>query len=154
MDRKKAFDELRLYQLDERLDKIRAAGMQPSPSPGWIRTIRSTLGMTATSLAGRLNMTAEGVRKIEKAEAEERITLATLIKVADALDCDFRYALIPRTSLTQQLNDRARELAGRELAPVAHTMSLEDQAVKGKAQEAQLTIWSKMLLNGPRRNFW
>jgi predicted DNA-binding mobile mystery protein A len=110
--------------------------------------------MTATSLAGRLNMTAEGVRKIEKAEAEERITLATLIKVADALDCDFRYALIPRTSLTQQLNDRARELAARELAPVAHTMSLEDQAVKGKAQEAQLTIWSKMLLNGPRRNFW
>ena len=154
MASKTAFDELRLYQLDVQLDKIREAGLPPAPSTGWIRSIRTALGMTATALASRLKMTTEGVRQIEKAEAEERITLATLIKVADALNCEVRYALVPRIPLTEQLNQRARELAAQELAPVAHTMSLEDQAVLRKGQEAQLDIWTRMLLNGPRRDLW
>lgn len=154
MDRKKAFDALRLYQLDQRLEGIRGASIPPAPVSGWIKAIRTALGMTATSLAKRLNMTTEGIRQIEKAEAEERVTLATLKKVAEALNCDVRYVLVPRTPLTQMLNDRARELASRELSPVAHHMSLEDQAVKGKAQEAQLSVWANMLLNGSRRDFW
>ena len=52
------------------------------------------------------------------------------------------------------LNDRARELASLEMSPVSHHMSLEDQGVKGKAHEAQLSVWATMLLNGPRRDLW
>lgn len=154
MDRSKAFDELRLYQLDQKLDKVRAAALPKTPTRGWISAIRSALGMTGTALARRMNMTTEGLRQIEKAEADERITLATLKKAADALDCELHYVLVPRKPLAQQLNDRARELASKELAPVMQHMSLEDQAVREQAQATQLDIWARMLLNGPRRNFW
>jgi hypothetical protein len=40
------------------------------------------------------------------------------------------------------------------MLPVAHTMSLEDQAVGSKAQQAQLELIAKELLDGNWRELW
>ena len=94
------------------------------------------------------------MRKLEDAEADEAITLSTLRKMADALDCELRYVLVPRKPLQAQLNDRARGLAKKRLHLVEQTMALEDQAVVGDDQALQVELLAQSLLDGPRRDFW
>lgn len=151
---KTRLQELKLHQIDAALAAWRAAALPARPSSGWSRAIRDALGMTATALANRLGMTASGVRKLEQAEADDAITLASLRKLAGALDCELHYALVPRTSLQQYLDDRAHLLAHERMRPVSHSMSLEDQAVRGAAVDLQRELLAQELLRGSRRDLW
>jgi predicted DNA-binding mobile mystery protein A len=90
---------------------------------GWLRAIRETLGMTSAALGQRLGITASGVRKLEQAEAADAITLATLRRMAEALDCELHYFLMPRQPLRQMRRRQAlrqaqqwQERAGRTMA--------------------------------------
>lgn len=150
----KRFRELKLRQMDSALAKWRDAKLPARPPAGWSRAIRDALGMTATALARRLGITDAGVRKLEKAEAEEAITLASLRKLANALECELQYALVPRKPLEQRLRERAETVASERLRPVSHSMSLEDQAVQGQASELQRELLVQELLDGSRRELW
>jgi len=75
--------------------------LPPRPPVGWLRAIRETLGMTSAELGQRLAITASGLRKLQQAEAADAIRLATLRRVAEALDCELNYALVPRQPLRQ-----------------------------------------------------
>jgi len=133
----KRFQDLQLHQTDAMLANWRNASLPTRPQSGWARAIRDALGMTAAALARRLGMSNAGVRKLEKAEADEVITLASLRKLANALDCELQYALVPRTSLEQTLKQRALQVARDRLRPVAHSMSLEDQSVDRSLSEVR-----------------
>ena len=150
----KRFRDLQLRQMDALLAKWRGARLPARPQVGWSRAIREALGMSAAAFARRLGMTHAGVRKLEQAEADDKITLASLRKLAQALDCELQYAFVPRTSLEQRLHDRALEVARDRLRPVSHSMSLEDQTVKGSLSKAQLELLAKEILDGPRRELW
>lgn len=151
---KKQFRELQLQQMDALLAGWKAAQLSARPQPGWVRAIRESLGMSASAFARRLGMTHAGVRGLESAEASDAITLASLRKLAQALDCELQYALVPRTSLAHTLRDRAKAVAHERLRPVAHTMALEDQAVQGGQRKLQLDSTVKDLLEGSRRDLW
>lgn len=110
--------------------------------------------MSATAFARRLGMTHAGVRKLETAEATDAITLATLRKLADALDCELQYALVPRSSLRRQLQERAQAVARERLRNVSHSMVLEGQAVQGAMNKLQLDALANELLEGSRRALW
>jgi len=110
--------------------------------------------MPAIALARRLGMTSAGVRKLETAEANQVITLASLRKLADALGCELQYALVPRKPLEQELKARALLVANDRLRPVSHSMSLEDQSVNGPVSEVQRELLAKELLDGPWRVLW
>ena len=97
--------------------------LPPRPPVGWLRAIRETLGMTSAALGQRLGITASGVRKLEQAEAADAITLATLRRMAEALDCELHYFLVPRQPLRQMRRRQAlrqaqqwQERAGRTMA--------------------------------------
>ena len=47
-------------------------------------------------MAKRIGVTPPAVRSFEQAEAEDRITLASLRRTADAMGCELIYALVPR----------------------------------------------------------
>ena len=100
---KNQFRDLQLQQMDAQLDKLKGIPVPPRPQIGWVRAIRESLGMSAVALARRLGITHAGVRKLESSEAAEAITLASLRKLAEALDCELTYELIPRPSLKEQL---------------------------------------------------
>jgi predicted DNA-binding mobile mystery protein A len=130
------FRNLRLSQLDRGLKPYRAARMVPRPSKGWIRTIRQALGVSSGELARRLGTSRQLPLQLEKGEAEDRITLKSLRAVANALDCDLVYALVPRADSLQESNEnRARAEAKKQVLGVEHSMALEDQAV-GRIDEA------------------
>ena len=143
-----------MRQIDASLARWRNAELAARPPSGWSRAIRDALGMKAGALARRLGMSDAGVRKLEKAEADDAITLASLRKLAAALECELHYALVPRVPLAQRLRDRATEVACERLRPVSHSMSLEDQSVQGDASDVQRELLARELLAGSRRELW
>jgi predicted DNA-binding mobile mystery protein A len=96
------------------------------------------LGMSSEQLAKRLGVKQPSVVAMEQSEAKGTIELATLRRVAEALDCTLVYALVPNKPLETIVRDRARILLRRRRAPVEHSMLLEDQAVTAKDSEARL----------------
>lgn len=150
----KQFRDLQLEQMDALLGSWKSAQLCARPKTGWVRAVRETLGMSAAAFARRLGISHTGVRKLEASEASDAITLATLRKLAQALDCEVQYALVPRTSLAQQLQDQAQAVARAHLLHIAHSMALEDQAVNGPSNKLQLDLAAKGLLEGSRRELW
>lgn len=98
--------------------------------------------MSSNALGRRIGISAQGVRKLEIAEAEGTITLRTLSKLAHGLDCDVRYVLVPRTSLIEQVARRAQEHEEGATA-VAATASIV-------AWDAEALIGFSSVLESPR----
>jgi len=124
--------------LDERFQELGPVTRYASPVRGWIKAIRGALGMSTAELAKRLRVKQPSVVALEQSEAKGAIELATLRRVAEALDCTLVYALIPNQPLEAMVRDRARTFARRRLEPVEHSMLLEDQKVTAKDAEARL----------------
>lgn len=133
---RREFRNLRLKQLDRTLEPYRAARKVPRPSKGWIRAIRQALGISSGELARRLGTSRQLPLQLEKSEAEDKITLKSLRAVANALDCDLVYALVPRAaSMEELIENRARAEARQRVLGVEHSMALENQAA-GNVNEA------------------
>jgi predicted DNA-binding mobile mystery protein A len=124
--------------LDERFRDMGPAARFSVPVRGWIRAVREALGMTTQQLASRLSVKQPSVIAIEQSEARGAIELATLRRVAEALDCTLVYALVPNKPLEDTVRARALVFLQGRRAPVEHSMALEDQAVKGRGVEARL----------------
>ncbi|WP_432288760.1 mobile mystery protein A (plasmid) [Aminobacter sp. BA135] len=122
--------------LDKRLTPLRAERIL-TPSRGWTRAIRESLGMTTRQLAVRMGVSPSRVPAIEKAEATGAITLKTLRETAQALDCQLVYAFVPTKPLDDILFDQAERKVRNELVHLNHTMRLENQAVNAEDLEGQ-----------------
>jgi predicted DNA-binding mobile mystery protein A len=66
---------------------------------------------------------------LEKREAARVVTLQSLERAAEALDCRLVYILVPKDSLEDRINARAEAVADLHLSAVDHTMRLEKQGV-------------------------
>ena len=86
--------------------------------------------MSSAQLAKRLQLSQPTIAKIEQSEMRGTIQLATLRRVAEAVNCTLVYALVPNEPLETIVQKRARKAALRQLRAVEHTMLLEDQAVR------------------------
>jgi predicted DNA-binding mobile mystery protein A len=123
-----------------------------APRGGWIRAVREGLGMSATQLAAKLGVIRQSVEAYERSEAAGKITLESLNKVAEALECRLVYALVPVKPLEQMQRDRAKKLADALLTPVAHTMKLEDQAMsEQEAKRQRKSLVKQLLLENPKK---
>ena len=151
---KKDFSELKLRQLDAALSRCREAELPARPSSGWIKAIREALGLSATRLAERLGVTPSTATRLEVSEADETISLATLRRAAEALDCELRYVLLPKQTLVSTLESRATALARQQMASISHSMALEAQATPPEIVEAQTRSLAESLLKGSRRTLW
>jgi predicted DNA-binding mobile mystery protein A len=151
----KDFRQLKLRQLDTQLQTWRRiANTSPRPREGWLRTLRTGLGMSTGQLAQRLGSRQPWVLQLEKAEVKGTVTLASLRKAADALGCDLVYALVPRKPLEQMVHDQADKVAKQEMATVSHSMALEEQRPSYAVETKQLSELRDTLLAGPWRRLW
>ncbi len=151
---KSNFTDLKLRQLDANLSRWRRADLPQRPPSGWIKAVREGLGIAATHLAARLGVTTSTVTRLETSEAEDTISLATLRRAAEALGCELHYALVPKQSLADTLENRALALARQQMAAVSHTMALEAQTTSRETVEAQTRALAENLLKGSRRALW
>ncbi|GKS97676.1 helix-turn-helix domain-containing protein [Acidovorax sp. SUPP2825] len=109
---KNRLDLTRLAELDRQFCEFARLQRMATPRCGWTKTIRLAMGMSSQALGARLGMTAQGIRKLEQGEANGTISLNTLAKLAQGLDCEVHYILVPRTTLMEQVLRRTREIAG------------------------------------------
>jgi len=90
----------------------------------------------------------------ERNETAETVKLGSLRAVAEALDCDLVYALVPRASLEDSVRRRARLVAERVVGRVSESMALEDQAVSVAERERQVTDMAEELWREMPRELW
>ena len=121
-------------QLDKRLSRLRPLADAARPERGWIRAIREALGMTTGQLATRMKVRQPRIVELEKAESKGNVTMQSLERAAEALGCRVVYALVPLKPLTTALEDRALQVAERQLFSVEQTMRLEGQGVDDDEQ--------------------
>jgi len=124
--------QLARKQLDQRFATLRALPFisHVPPRGGWIRAIREALGMPRRALGSRIGVSEKRVIQLERGEAEGKLTMESLKRAAEALDCELIVALVPRRSLEQTIDEKRMQLASSWLQSRAlHTMALEGQAV-------------------------
>lgn len=130
--------KLLVEQLDRKLKPFLGSEMVIIPDNGWINTIRTTINMTLEQLGKKLNMSKQGVKRIEESEAAGTITIKSLKEVGNALEMKFVYGFIPVDgSIDYLLERKSRILAEKIILRTNHNMMLEDQAIeKGKLRAA------------------
>jgi predicted DNA-binding mobile mystery protein A len=141
-------------QLDrtfEQLSKIK--GMQP-PVKGWLRSIREALGMSGKQLGERMDVSQPRVVQMEKDEVSGAVTLKTMRQAAEAMDCIFVYAMVPRVSLDETIRQQAKKVAERRLSRTSHTMLLEDQLVSNDERAKMLEAKIDDLVRELPKDFW
>ncbi len=139
-------------RLDQRFSSMKPETRYRPPPKGWVRAVRDALGMSGAQLGRRMGVTAQSVADLEKSEASGTIQLKTLRRVAEALDCVVVYALLPRSSLEDMVQGRAREIARKELVRIAHTMDLEAQGLSQEKREEQIETFIRDHLR--ERDLW
>jgi predicted DNA-binding mobile mystery protein A len=139
------------WALDQQLQPLRKMEPLIRPERGWIRAIREAIGMTTGQFAKRLGVSQPRVAALERAEANEAVTLKSLRQAAEALDCVLVYALVPKASLDDIVKDRARHVADQQLARADQTMRLENQGVSRTRMERARKDLAEELMRNDRR---
>ena len=139
-------------QIDRKLAPLRAiaASFRPSSAGGWIRALRQGLGLSAAALGSRMHLAQQSVDQLEKNERAGAITLASLRRAAEALDAELFYAIIPRKPLRETIAERAKDVARKRVAPVAHSMQLEAQGLADNELQERITELALELERNPR----
>ncbi len=140
-------------QLDRKLPTLREAAMHlqnARPVGGWIRAIRRALGMSTSALGRRMKLAQQSVVQLEANEKTETITLASLRRVAAALDAELVYAIVPRKNLRESITARAREVAAKRVAPIAQSMKLESQGLADSELRERIEELARELERRPR----
>ena len=109
-----------------------------TPPTGWIKAIRTTLGMSMQQLGNKLNISKQAILDIEKREKDGFITIKSLKEIARALDMQLVYGFVPNDgSLDALIEKRATELATKIVLRTNNTMKLEDQGItNGRIKKA------------------
>ena len=147
--------KLLLEQLDRKLKPFLGSEMVIIPDNGWINTIRTTINMTLEQLGKKLNMTKQGVKRIEESEAAGTITIKSLKEVCNALEMKFVYGFVPIDGSIDSLLDRkSRRLAEKIILRTNHNMMLEDQEIGKEKLENAIEDLSKEIKFELKKTIW
>lgn len=141
-------------QLDVKLRRLARFAPELRPRGGWVRTIRESLGMTLRQLAQRMGVSHVVVARIEEREGLGTVTLDTLRRAADAMDCELVYFLLPRRGLDAAVQAQAWKVAESMVGKVSHSMVLEAQGTGAHEQEQQIHDLAAELTRGSGSRIW
>lgn len=88
MKKNKAIIKTQRKILDEKLVAFNLAKKIIPPKSGWVQAIREAIGMTTIQLAERMGIKQSGVTILEQREVSKKITLETLQRAANAMNCE------------------------------------------------------------------
>jgi len=131
---------LQLQQLNDKMLGFVSLQKVAIPPTGWIKAIRTAIGMSLQQLGNKLSVSKQAVLDIEKREKDGSITIKSLKQIARAMDMELVYGFVPNDgSLDALIERRAIELATAIVLRTANTMKLEDQANSKKRIETAIT---------------
>lgn len=146
---------LQLQQLNSKMLGFASLKQVAMPPTGWIKAIRTAIGMSMQQLGNKLNVSKQGVMDIEKREKDGSITIKSLREIARAMDMQLVYGFVPNDgSLDALIEKRATELATQIVMRTANTMKLEDQANSKKRLEAAIKERATAIQNEMPKILW
>jgi len=83
------------------LNWLKQLKSRPGTGMGWIRAVRTRHSIQGKQLAKKMQVSPARISVLEKDEQRGAVTLKMMQKAADALDCTFVYALIPKSQQHQ-----------------------------------------------------
>ena len=110
--------------------------------------------MNNRQLAQRLGVSNSRIPRIEQDEITGGLTLKTMNRVADELDCIFVYGFVPRTSLRETIRNQAESLAKKRFKKLMHTMELEDQGLSSNENKKVLDSLVEEIINSSSATLW
>lgn len=117
-----------IEQLDGKMQAFAAAKKISPPPTGWIKAIRTALGISLQQLGTKVSITKQSIKDLERREIEGSVTIKTLREIANALDMELVYALVPKDgTLDALISRKTKELATQIVLRTSNTMKLEDQ---------------------------
>lgn len=127
------------------------------PKGGWIRTMRTALGMSVLQLAHRLGVSRAAIYQAEQAEPDGKLTLKRMSEIAQAMDCRFVYGFVPARS-GQKIEDvieaRAQKLAREIVQGTSNHMALEAQSLTTRQLEDETARVARDILAGRPSSIW
>jgi predicted DNA-binding mobile mystery protein A len=109
------------------------------PAKGWLRAVRSALGLSQDFVAKKLGTKRQAFTQMEAAELRGAISLRSLERAAEAMGCELVYFIVPRRASGDSFAELAREFdpAFKHLQASEHSMALEGQEVGDLRQKPQ-----------------
>jgi len=141
-------------QIQKQLEKTDCLLNVQVPYKGWIKVIKEALGMNGRQLAERMGVTRQRISILEKQELEGSVTINTMKKSAEALNCVFVYCLVPKADLEDIVRDQAKKIALNRLSRASHTMSLEDQELSDHENKDILNSMIERILQEQPSDLW
>ena len=146
---------LQLQQLNGKMLGFAALKQVAIPPTGWIKAIRTAIGMSMQQLGSKLNVSKQGILDIEKREKDGSITIKSLKVIARALDMQLVYGFVPNDgSLDALIEKRAAELATKIVLRTSNTMKLEDQGNTNKRIEKAIKEKTEEIKNEMPKILW
>lgn len=136
-------------QLDDTLSRFSTIASVNRPMKGWIRAIRDALEMNMRQFADRLGVSKSRIPRIEQDEITGSLTLKTMNRVADKLDCVFVYGFVPRTSLDDTVRKQASIISQKRMNRLMHTMNLEAQGLSSKNAKKAFNNMVEEIIDSP-----
>ncbi len=139
------------------LDQRNQSISSPAPKAGWLKAVRSSLGLTIRQLAELMKTTPGNISKLEVSETKKTASLKSLAAAAEAMDCELIYAIVPKAphkTLEEILDQKALLLAQKISKGVAHSMTLEDQTVAKQITENQIKALAQELKRNLDPRLW
>lgn len=146
---------LQLQQLNEKMLRFAFLQKVAMPPTGWIKAIRTAIGMSLQQLGNKISVSKQAVLDMEKREKEGSITIKSLKEIARAMDMELVYGFVPKDgSLDALIERKATELATQIVMRTANTMKLEDQANSKKRIETAIKERSSAIKNEMPKILW
>jgi len=125
------------------------------PPTGWIKAIRTAIGMSMEQLGNKLSISKQAIMDIERREKEGAITIKSLKEIARALDMQLVYGFVPNDgSLDALIEKRATELATKIVLRTSNTMKLEDQGNTNKRIQKAIEERAETIKNEMPKILW
>jgi predicted DNA-binding mobile mystery protein A len=118
--------------LEQRLGPLKEAQtMALRPARGWLRAVRDAVGLSQEDVARKLGTKRQSYAQLETAEARGAISLASLQRAAEVMDCELVYFIVPRETIARTYSELAQihDPAFRPLPAGEHSVALEGEAV-------------------------
>jgi predicted DNA-binding mobile mystery protein A len=140
--------------LDNKVSALPPLQKMQRPYKGWIKAVREALGMSSKQLAARLNVSPPRITALEKSELDETMTVASLRRAAEALDCALVYSFVPKGTFEEILKRRARHIAAEVVGKVDHTMRLEAQNLHEDKLDDEIEDLAAQILREQHKIIW
>jgi len=146
---------LQIQQLNSKMLEFASLKQVAIPPTGWIKAIRTAIGMSMQQLGNKLNISKQGILDIEKREREGSITIKSLKEIGRVLDMELVYGFIPKDgSMYELIEKRAIAMATEIVLRTSNTMKLENQENSEERIKKAIKERAGEIKNGNLKILW